>query len=901
MTKPTAEDLRSVERLIMGMPRERIVDLLNIPEISSHLDEWSPSAGPQEDAYYSKADCLLFGGEPGGGKDLSIRTVIPTPYGSITMGEISIGDEVFDERGVSCSVLAKSSVFNHECFRITFSDGSEIITGAGHQWVTTTRRERAYALKSTPEYRAKRREARPSRGSGKKPWLAVRNAERAESQNLPLNGVRTTQEIFDTLRVGTDNRANHAVDVCGSLELPEASLLIDPYVLGAWLGDGTSDSGPITTYDEEVLQRIAGGGYEVRSHSKAMRFGILGLQKHLRQLGVLGNKHIPPAYLRASANQRLGLLKGLMDTDGHCDKRGQCEISLTRRVLIDGVWELLSSLGIKAQLREGIAKLDGREIGPKWRLKFLSDLAVFTLPRKLLRQKRGGFRGTHNVRFIVDVQPTDSVPTQCIQVDSPSRMYLCGRSMIPTHNSQLLLGLAYNEHQRSFIMRREYGDLERLIEDCLKIHGSRDGFNGSPPPRLRFQGDKAIYFRAAHRIGDEKNTMGQGRDLLGIDEATQFAESQIRFLMGWVRTENPNQRCRTVLATNPPLTADGLWVTKMFAPWLDETYGEPAEPGELRWVITDEEGLDLWVDGPEDSRLIGGKMMDPTSRSYIPSKVTDNPYYVNTEYHKRLDAMTEPWRSLLMGGFRTQFKDQDDQLIPTIWIKLAMDRWHEDGWKDCEMTAMSLDPSGGGEDDAIISARHGGWFARFTKLPPEMTKDGSSMAAAIVVQRRGNCPVVVDMGGGYGGDVSSRLKENGIDYVAYNGAGASASRTRDGMKFKNKRAEDHWKLREELNPDREGGSIIALPPDPDLLAELAAPTFTVTTGGIKIQPKEDIKKKIGRSPNKSDAIVMNLAPGNKAVKRALGRRSSTKKVILGYAKSKQRTGNRATSEHGNRR
>src|SRR5262245_59396231 len=104
-------------------------------------------------------------------------------------------------------------------------------------------------------------------------------------------------------------------------------------------------------------------------------------------------------------------------------------------------------------------------------------------------------------------------------------------------------------------MRRQYSDLSAIIEDALKIHGSRDGFNASPPPRLRLDEDRAIYFRAAHLIGDEQGTMGQARDLLAIDEATQFAESQVRFLMGWVRSEDPDQRCRTVLATNPALSA----------------------------------------------------------------------------------------------------------------------------------------------------------------------------------------------------------------------------------------------------------------------------------------------------------------------------------------------------------
>jgi hypothetical protein len=173
--------------------------------------------------------------------------------------------------------------------------------------------------------------------------------------------------------------------------------------------------------------------------------------------------------------------------------------------------------------------------------------------------------------------------------------------------SQLLLGLAFTRHKRSFIMRRQYADLSALIEDALKIHGSRDGFNASPPPRLRLDEERVIHFRAAHLIGDEQGTMGQARDLLAIDEATQFAESQVRFLMGWVRSEDPDQHCRTVLATNPPLSAEGFWFVKMFAPWIDPGFRDKAGPGELRWVVTDADGHDDWVKGPDDLRVVNAR------------------------------------------------------------------------------------------------------------------------------------------------------------------------------------------------------------------------------------------------------------------------------------------------------
>jgi hypothetical protein len=124
----------------------------------------------------------------------------------------------------------------------------------------------------------------------------------------------------------------------------------------------------------------------------------------------------------------------------------------------------------------------------------------------------------------------------------------------------------------------------------------------------------------------------------------------------------------------------------------------------------------------------------------------------------------------------------------------------------------------------------------------------------------------------YGTDVTSRLKENGIPHVAFNGANKPAGgwRVPDGIKLANARSEAWWRFREELNPDREGGSTIALPDDPELLADLAAPRFDVKTGGgILVESKEEIRKRLGRSPDKGDSVVMCLAPGNTAVKRQI--------------------------------
>ncbi len=432
--------------------------------------------------------------------------------------------------------------------------------------------------------------------------------------------------------------------------------------------------------------------------------------------------------------------------------------------------------------------------------------------------------------------------------------------------SQLLLGLAFNAHERTLLMRRQYGDLDRLVEDALKIHGSREGFNGSPPPKLKIGERQVIDFAAAHRVGDERGQMGKGRDLIGFDEATHFAEQQIRFVMGWNRTENPKQRCRVVLATNPPLSPEGQWVIKMFAPWLDPQYPNPAKPGELRWVVSDDDGNDRWVDGPgEYEVVVAGKKVEAKSRTYIPASVKDNPYYVASGYEKELDAMPEPWRSLLMGGFRTAFRDQPNQTIPTKWVQAAMERWTENPPAGIPMCTIAADATGGGEDPLVIGWRHDGWFSELEEVPGKdvpQNKIGSFTAGQIISHRRNDAEIVIDMGGGYGGSSYEHLMSNELHVHAHKGAEKSTKRTADKkLGFVNKRSEVIWKLREALDPGQPGGSPVSLPNDPRLMADLTAPTFEVTPHGIKVESKEDVCERLGRSTDRGDVVVMLWAYG----------------------------------------
>jgi len=347
------------------------------------------------------------------GKALAFDTPIPTPQGWRTMTDLQPGDEVFDETGRSTAVLAVSeTMLGRPCRDVVFSDGQVITADVGHLWWTRSK--------------AARKHGGPA-------------------------DVRTTAEIGRSLRQRQE--WNHHVPLADAIQYPTRTLPIDPYVLGAWLGDGTSSAATLTCSDggSELLDEIERLGYSVRraagrihyriggaGHSRDPRTGRYernsSLSSTLRNLGLLGNKHVPAEYLTADIQQRTALLQGLMDTDGYVDEIGRCEFVSTRECLSDAVVELAASLGLRPVKRKKRVTLNGIDCGPAYQVKFTPDIPVFRLPRKLARQKSGRF---HRSRAIVGVHRTASRPVKCIRVEAPSGLFLAGPTYIPTHNSSL--------------------------------------------------------------------------------------------------------------------------------------------------------------------------------------------------------------------------------------------------------------------------------------------------------------------------------------------------------------------------------------------------------------------------------------------------------------------------------
>ena len=425
--------------------------------------------------------------------------------------------------------------------------------------------------------------------------------------------------------------------------------------------------------------------------------------------------------------------------------------------------------------------------------------------------------------------------------------------------SDLAIGLALTRHLRTLYIRKESTQLVPVEDRMAELLGSRKGYNGQKKVWRIPDTVRQIQLGGVNNPGDENAYQGNPRDLLVLDEVANIPEEQVRFLMGWVRSTVQGQRCRTLMCSNPPTGAAGLWLIQFFAPWLDPRHPNPAKPGELRWYAM--------IDG-QDTALKNGDSFEytqkgaeipetiiPTSRSFIPSKVQDNPYLAGTSYMATLQALPEPLRSqMLLGDFMAGLEDDAWQVIPSAWIDLAMERWkpREVNAKG-QMTSLGVDVSRGGKDESIISRRHGNWYDELLGIPGQNIPDGPALGALVLQHRRDAAPVHVDSIG-VGSSVVDFLAHQPVQTIPITGSEKGQGKDATGhFEFRNKRAELIWRFREALDPVR---STVALPPDSQLKADLCAYTWRIAEGNrIIVRSKEEIYKDIHRSTDRGDAII----------------------------------------------
>lgn len=442
--------------------------------------------------------------------------------------------------------------------------------------------------------------------------------------------------------------------------------------------------------------------------------------------------------------------------------------------------------------------------------------------------------------------------------------------------TDLSIGKTLMQHYETLFLRREATQLKGVLRRLEKMLGGRDGYNGQDK-RWSKAGPREvdIEFGSCPNPGDETKHQGNPHDLVVFDEATNFLESQVNFLLGWNRSTREGVHCQALLTFNPPTTPEGRWIIAFFAPWLDAKHPQyPTPPGELRYCVTvpDAQGNFRyeWVNDATPCVIVDGTIVYdfdpkdytpediviPQSRTFIPSKISDNPYLLNSGYLRQLQAMPEPLRSqMLYGDFGAGMTDDPWQVIPTAWVDEAQARWKLPDRKP-RMHSLGVDVARGGKDSTIIARRHDAWFDVPLVYPGKETPDGPAVAGLVIGARRDSAPIHIDVIG-VGASPYDFLVQAGQQTIGVNVSESATSTDQSGrLSFKNMRSQLWWKFREWLDPANNTGA--ALPPDSRLKADLCAPCWKLVGATIQVESREEIIDKIGRSPDYASAYVLGL-------------------------------------------
>ncbi len=468
--------------------------------------------------------------------------------------------------------------------------------------------------------------------------------------------------------------------------------------------------------------------------------------------------------------------------------------------------------------------------------------------------------------------------------------------------TDLICGLPLTQHRRSIIFRENGTELKGINNRLRDLLQNRGGvYNGRDQcwTFVRDDGERCeIELGSFPDLGDEQKYRGRDHDLLEFDEATNMREEQVRFLFAWARTVIQGQRVRIVLTFNPPNTVEGRWIVRFFAPWLDDKHPNPAVPGEIRWFAVIG-GVDLEVPDNRPFILLGDDRVEavkrkrvytfdaakerpediisPQSRTFIPSRVTDNPFLAGTGYMRQLQGLPEPLRSqMLNGDFKAGMKDDAYQVIPTAWVEAAMRRWKKPD-KLAPMDSLGADIAMTGDDEHVIITRHTMWFSEPIAHKGTMVPDGAASGGLIVAALRDAAVIHIDLFGvgamSYGFLMQLQLQTVGVNF----GDLVPDARDQHGrLSFSNLRSYLWWRMRELLDPLNNTG--IQLPPHQRLLADLCAPKWALISQRIKVQSRDDIVKTLGRSPDYGTACILAAID---TPKRAVLRALMTKRIPEG--------------------
>lgn len=345
------------------------------------------------------------------GKAISDDVPVFTPSGWVMHGDIRPGDEVFAPNGQPVKVVAVTGSSTQELFDVEFDKGVSVRASGDHLW---TGWRKYHPKVSDPRH-------------GVENWVrrhaTIPTSEIAKFSLTPnVNGTMHQTRAFN-------------IQMHKPLSIPDRDdLLIEPHLLGLWLGNGAQSAGHIYGDARDMPEYAKYGEARlVTGKDGTSTVTVPGLRGRLASEGILGKKTIPAKYIMSGESQRLALLQGLMDSDGSCAENGVCEFSNTNFQIADSVEFLLSSLGFKFRRGEYIGRVCGVDKKPYVRLSITPkvNMPLFRFPRKAARLPVDIMDWTEH-RQVQRVAPAGLGSAQCLTVQGG--LYLVGKEMVVTHN-----------------------------------------------------------------------------------------------------------------------------------------------------------------------------------------------------------------------------------------------------------------------------------------------------------------------------------------------------------------------------------------------------------------------------------------------------------------------------------
>ena len=723
---------------------------------------------------------------------IDVEAVVPTPGGVRRWGDIQPGDELFAENGLRTKVLRRFNAGIVPLFRVTFRDGTSLRVSGDHEWDIQTQYDRKSGARQTV----------------------------------------STVSLIGKVKRGVQRLVS--IPSQGPAQFPHADLPADPYIFGLWLGDGIANEPRLICPDMAIRAAIRARGQEItESDAVTKRIGLSGWIKDLRATGMMAcrsyEKFIPAIYRTASVDQRLDLLRGLMDSDGTVAKNGHTYLASSSRMLINDFLGLARSLGYVAKMMGPYIINDG-ENRDSYRAVICGKLCPFLAETPKKARWRLPIYGK-TIRFIDSIEPDGHGEAMCVEIDHPSHCFQAS-DYITTHNCKgpgktaTLAWLGWN-----FLLTRPNPMVgatsisspnlkANLWSEMARWRNAKDA--GILRNQFEYTRTEIYHreYRATWRM--EARSWAQDADATQIGNA--LAGLHADYVM-WLLDESGDYPD----ALMP--TAEGIFSGAPKEAHIVQAGNPTRLSGPLYRACTI--ARNIWVvieitadpDDPDRTPRVAPEI----AREQIAQYGRDNPW-------------------VLVNIFGQFPPSSIDSLIGPDEVMAAMKRYYRAHEIGNAPKVLGVDVALFGDDASVIAPRQGIQCFPFKKMRNVEPEFGAGVVARME-DEFGSASTFVDNSGGYGASWISWLRAMKRAPIGVQFAGQA----HDPERFYNKRAEMAWDAVQWI---KMGG---ALTENPELLSALTQTTYTYQKGRLLLEPKTDVKAKIGFSPDDFDAFILTFA------------------------------------------